>query len=393
MPVPPALTSPSPAHVARPSAGVYEAHLNGGVLTMRMSREELPLTDLCDFALRRNIRRRFLFVSRVLGRHLPTRPWQMQDAASRLAAKIHARDAAGPVLFFGMSETATTLAQAVYAAWHALGGRGLYIESTRRRTGGPVAFEFVESHSHASAHLVHLPSPADDPAQVFQNATRVIVVDDEATTGRTALGLVSSYAAWRGLPLTALQVEMAVLARWNPPPSGDCGLSAVHVLAEGTFDFRETGTFPEAPAQVVHADKSEIARRGARHGLSQPQSLPWSITATPGQRILVLGTGEFGYQPLLLAAELEAQGATAWVQATTRSPVLVGGAIGHARNFPALCGESHEEFLYNVPDCHAYDRVLLCCEDTPLAHNHPLREVPHLEVMPLPVATVPTASP
>lgn len=380
---------PLQPHLVQTAPGSYEARLTGGVLTMSMRREELPLPDLCDFALRRNARRRFLFVSRVLGRHMPTRPGELRDVATRLAQQIASGNAGDcePVLFFGMSETATTLAQAVYAAWHEMGGRGLYIESTRRRTGGPIAFEFAESHSHASAHLVHLPSPEDDPERVFQQAKRVVVVDDEATTGRTASGLAAAYAAWRGIPVEQLEVELAVLARWNPPQDeASMGKVAIHALIEGVFEFRETGEFPEAPAQVVHADVLSHARRGARHGLSQPQQMPWpdDAKAIPGERILVLGTGEFGYQPLLLAAALEAQGATAWVQATTRSPVLTGGAIGHARTFPALTGESHADFLYNVPDAHRYDRVLLCCEDSHPPLNHPLRELPRLEVLPLP---------
>ncbi len=387
-----ALPPASPTHVVQTAPGRYDAHLQGGMLRMQMTQEDLPLTELCDFAIRRNARRRFLFVSRVLGRHMPTRPARMWDVAGRLAARIQAHGGAEPVLFFGMSETATTLAQAVFAGWEKLGGRGLYIESTRRRTGEPVAFEFVEGHSHASAHLVHLPSPIDDPEGIFTSARRVIVVDDEATTGKTAMGLVASYAAWRRVPLETLQVETAVLARWNPPAENS-GLAAVHVLTEGTFEFFETGTFPDAPAQVAHADVTEQARRGARHGLSHAQEMPWqeALTVQPGEQVLVVGTGEFGFQPLLLATHLEKLGATAWVQATTRSPVLPGGAMGHVRDFPALCGESHREFLYNVPDHHPYDRVLLCCEDTTLAADHPLRSLPKLELMPLPDKLAPAS--
>ncbi|RBP44604.1 phosphoribosyltransferase-like predicted ribonucleoside biosynthesis protein [Roseimicrobium gellanilyticum] len=379
------ITRPFQPHLIQTAPGRYEARLSGGVLTMEMHREEVPLPELCDFALRRNARRRFLFVSRVLGRHMPTRPGHLRDAAARLARKIAAGNGRGPVLFFGMSETATTLAQAVYAAWHELGCAGLYIESTRRRTGGSIAFEFVESHSHASAHLVHLPSPEDDPEGVFQKASRVVVVDDEATTGRTAAGLAAAYAAWRGIPVEAMRVELAVLARWNPPQgAAPLGEVTIHTLLDGAFEFRETGVFPEAPAQVAHADVQSNARCGARHGLSRPQEMPWSVKANPGERILVLGTGEFGYQPQLLASALEGQGATAWVQATTRSPVLTGGAIGHSRTFPSLTGEGHPEFLYNVPDDHPYDRVLLCCEDTLLPSDHPLRQVPRIEILPLP---------
>ena len=75
----------------------------------------MPLEQLCGFAARRNPRRGFLFVSRVLGRHLPTRPRVMRDAQLRLARRIPV-DLPGPVVVLGLAETAIALAQGVHAA-------------------------------------------------------------------------------------------------------------------------------------------------------------------------------------------------------------------------------------------------------------------------------------
>ena len=100
--------------------------------------------------------------------------------------------------------------------------------------------------------------------------------------------------------------------------------------------------------------------------------------------VLVIGTGEFGFLPLLLAEQIEAGGGRSFLQGTTRSPVALGGAIGHIRAFPALTGEGYPEFLYNVPDDHAYDRVILCCEDRVPPLDHPIFAVPRLECRILP---------
>ena len=94
----------------------------------------------------------------------------------------------------------------------------------------------------------------------------------------------------------------------------------------------------------------------------------------------MIGAGEFGFVPFLLAEQIEGAGGDAFVQATTRSPVMEGGAIGHVRSFPALDGSGYTEFLYNVPDDHSYDRIILCCEGAPPPPTHPLRAVPSLEV-------------
>ncbi len=362
----------------------FEARLSGGSFRFAMSKQEVPLRELCDVALRHNSRRRFLFVSKVLGRHWPVRPAALSEVARRLAEKLALKLKEGPVIFIGMAETATTLGQAVFREWLALGGSGLYIESTRRRTGGPLAFEFAEAHSHATAHAVHLPSAQEDPHGWFQTAVQAVIVDDEATTALTAAALAEQFRLWRGGD-GSLAVTLAVLLSWHSPSAAKPhGLAGIESLAEGAFEFHTQAELSTPPVVQHTLDMQVTARRGVRHGTICQEMLPghWQATARHGERVLVIGQGEYGFQPLLLAEWLEQQGASAWVQATTRSPILIGGAIQHVRRFPALSGEGHDEHLYNVPQDHGYDRVLLCLEDTQPAQDHPIWQVPGLEVLP-----------
>ena len=351
----------------------YRTQIPGGSLRLWMEHEAMPLPDALDFAARNNPRRRFLFVSRVLGRHLPTRPAQLRGAAAALAAELNATNLAEPCLFLGMAETATTLGQAVFREWIRPGRRGLYLDTTRRRTGGPVAFSFTEAHSHAPGHLVHLPSRADDPDDIFRDARTLVIVDDEATTGRTAEQLFAAYQSWGGRAETG---RLAVLVHWRDPGAASFSLR-VHSLLSGRFEF----TPAEAPAfraaSAAEATRVVLAPLGTRHGLMVPQSCPWASELAG--RVLVVGAGEFGFQPLLLAEAIESAGGEAFLQATTRSPVAYGGAISHIRAFPALSGEGYDEFLYNVPDEHTYDRVILCCEDRLPPPGHPLLALPRLE--------------
>lgn len=361
----------------------YEALLPGGRFLFAMGKQEVPLRELCDVALRHNSRRRFLFVSKVLGRHWPVRPSALREVARRLADKLALRLNNGPVIFIGMAETATTLGQAVFREWLALGGSGLYIESTRRRTGGPLAFEFCEAHSHATAHAVHLPSALEDPHGWFQAAGQVVIVDDEATTALTAAALAERLRSWRGGD-ESLSVTLAVLLFWHTPSlEKPHGLAGIESLAEGSFEFHTLAELPTPPAVQHTLDMRVTARRGVRHGTINEEPLPrhWQVATRQGERILVIGQGEYGFQPLLLAERLEQQGASAWVQATTRSPILLGGAIQHVRSFPALSGEGYDEHLYNVPPDHGYDRVVLCLEDSPPALDHPIWQVRGLEVL------------
>ena len=374
------LSEPTTWSVTGP--GAYAARLpRGEEFHFRIDREDLPFTNLCEVAIRNNPRRRFLFVSRVLGRHWPVRPAALRDVAARLAKKVSQLDLGDPTIFIGMAETATSLGQAVFREWRNMGRSGLYIESTRRRTGGAIAFQFSEIHSHASLHLIHQPGAKEDPGKWFAHARHVVIVDDEATTKATASALIRALREWR--PNVPFSSCLAAILTWKVQPTAPPhDLDSIVALVEGSFEFCSAADFPSPPRPRDAVGSSVPTRREPRHGVRDPEALPsdWDVSVAPGERILVVGNGEHGYRPLLLAEALEFGGALSWLQATTRSPILPGGGIGHVREFPALSGEDHREFLYNVPDDHPYTRVILCTEDSVPSRNHPIWQIPHLEV-------------
>lgn len=374
--------TPSPTTWRFEKPGKYSVALPGGTFTFEMEREEMAFPDICDLAIRNNAKRRFLFVSKVLGRHIPVRPADLRDVASRLARKLRAELKPGPVVLIGMAETATTLGQAVFREFVKQGGEGFYIESTRRPTGGIQAFSFSESHSHATAHVIHMPSPGDDPEDLLKNAEQVVVVDDEATTAKTAAGLVHALKEWRGSEGVPFDSWLAVILRWRQGDKDDEAFTGITSLVEGKFCFKAAGDLADAPAAREKIDGRVLASKGIRHGSFCPQELPehWDTFVNKGEKILIIGNGEYGFQPLLLAEAMEYFGAEVRVMATTRSPILAGGAIIHIRSFPALSGEGYTEFLYNVPSDHGYDRVILCLEDAAPAASHPIVEIPKLEV-------------
>ncbi|MCM3925954.1 phosphoribosyltransferase domain-containing protein, partial [Frankia sp. AiPs1] len=162
------------------------------------------LDALVGLALRRNPRRAHLLVSRVLGKHLPVAPGAGLAAGADLAALVRALpgfpvDGAaaaahhgdtvqngegartGP-LVIGYCETATALGHAVADG---LAGSH-YLHTTRRDLPAvPPVLEFTESHSHASHHWL----VPEDPA-ILRGGEPIVLVDDELSTGRTALGTI-----------------------------------------------------------------------------------------------------------------------------------------------------------------------------------------------------------
>jgi hypothetical protein len=346
-----------------------------GELDLHVRRAELPLAALCGFGTRRNTRRGFLFISRVLGRHLPVRPHVMRDVQCRLAARIPA-DLPGPVVMIGMAETAIGLAHGVYEEYLRRSGRqdALFLHSTRFRLEQPPAFDFQEEHSHASGHLVYAPAAAEE-RELFRSARTLVLLDDEASTGTTFVNLARAFARththfermvsvvitnWLG------REREADFARALPAPS------TLVSLLDGDYTFTPAASAApaDAPSVVGNGDLKDAlltrndGRLGHRGLVDVPAAVVERARVRPGERVLVLGPAEFVYVPFRLAEALAGQGAEVWCQATTRSPVQVGNDVACALTFADNYGDGIPNFLYNVRPGQ-YDRVFICYE-TPM---------------------------
>ncbi len=99
----------------------------------------------------------------------------------------------------------------------------------------------------------------------------------------------------------------------------------------------------------------------------------------------MLGSGEFVWQPFLLAERLEQAQADVRFGSLTRSPIAQGMAIASAITFTDNYGLGMPNFVYNVAH-QRFDRVIVCVE-TPIDSVCPtlLRELanvaPRVEVV------------
>lgn len=352
------------------------ADLASGRIAVDVLESDFNPADLFGFAQRRNPKRAFLFVSRVLGRHVPVAPSAMRAAFSALAAKLPS-DLPGPVLVMGLAETAVGLGAGVHREYTTATGRddAVYLTSTRHALGTPVLAHFTEDHSHATAHLVHEPT---DPRlrTMVREARSCILVDDEITTGRTLRNLG---AALIGSGTDRMErVVLATLTDWSGGSAGgDWPLpTSVVSLLSGRYVWTAAAgaQAPEMPrvavggTGAVHPDPAlDWGRLGA---VGHPAPCISHLGACRGDRILVLGTGEHVWRPFLLAEALEAAGCDVSFSAVTRSPIALGHAIGSALSFRDNYGLGISNFVYNV-DATAFDRIVLCSE-TPEAAIDPV---------------------
>ena len=337
--------------------------------------------DLVILGLRRNRRRAHLLVSTVLGKHIPPPPARIRGAADALGdavIELLGADLAALATVLGFAETATGLGHCVA---HRCSAR-LYLHSTRRHIDGvPVSGTFEEGHSHATTHLLQ---PSSPELLSLDPAAPVILVDDEISTGSTALRAITALQQItpRDRYVVASLVDMRTDAHRaeSARVAAELGVRIDHVaLADGSIELPEglvdavwdSVADPLNPVDDRRGRVTEIALPwptgvpdGGRHGFAHSDSEAFAhavadATAAvadhldPALEVVVVGHEELMYLPLCLAEELDRRGIPTRYQTTTRSPAHVRDVDGYPlrRGFTFTAPESDPgtpRFVYNL---------------------------------------------
>lgn len=315
------------------------------------------LSTLVQPGLRRNPRRAHLLVSTVLGKHIAVSPDIVREAGTRLGDAVTALNI-GAADVLGMAETATSLGHCVADRL----GAEVYLHSTRRPAPADHVFaEFQEGHSHATDHLLQ---PAG--TSVFRHERPLVIVDDEISTGRTALASIDAlHRRWprkRYVVASLVDVRAADHRRLAQLTSDTCGVPIDFVsLADGEVtlpegltervcalpDPRLNPTYPglRGTYRTVQLSWPEVVPAGGRHGflLTDTPAFDAAVAVAVaelgaqldrGRSLLVVGHEELMYLPLRIAELLATQGFDTRFQSTTRSPAHV---LDHP-GYPLRCG-------------------------------------------------------
>lgn len=369
-------------------AGRFDVRLDGDA--------ELPV--LVRLALRRNARRAHLLVSTVLGKHIPADPRSVHETGLELGRQVAKCLDGRSALVLGFAETATGLGHTVAEALTAP-----YLHSTRRAAPGVAEYTvFEEEHSHASRHRL-LP---EDAALLGQGDV-LVLVDDELSTGRTALNTITAlharvprshyvlaalvdlrseehrhstarFAAERGI-----QIDVVALASGSvtlPPGflAEAAGVVAGGIDPEPVADrraavIRYPGVWPRAVRESGRHGFLPEHVRAARDAALRVAAV---VAERCGDRVLVVGTEELMYAPTLIASELAERLPHVRICSTTRSPVFAtdepGYPIRSVLSFPSH-DPAHDgpgtRFAYNVPS-DLTDVVLVVDEDADSPQLH-----------------------
>lgn len=346
------------------------------------------LDSLLDFAERINPKRAFLFVSKVLGKHIPVTPALMNESYKSLSAIIP-KNLATPLTVVGMAETAVCLGAGVYREIKNQYGREAVFVTTTRHPAKhlPVLSEFLEEHSHAQDQLIYGSNDKDIQKHIESSKT-LILVDDEISTGKTFKNLIQSL-----LNADLKNVERIVLVslvNWNDGNLEDTfmGLPIESIaLLHGNWSWESNNTalnqtMPNVSTTAQGAHEIIAPTTWGREpSYLDHHPMPAFKPIQEGEKVLVLGSGEFLWLPFLVAEKLELDGHDVYFSSTTRSPIMQGKAIKSICSFQDNYGLGIVNYAYNVKD-KDFDRVLLIVE-TPKDSIDPalFSEIKNLEVV------------
>ncbi|WP_280221832.1 phosphoribosyltransferase domain-containing protein [Nocardia neocaledoniensis] len=329
--------------------------------------------------LRRNPRRAHLLVSTVLGKHLPTDPRVVIGAGDQLGDLVREKLGDRDAVVLGFAETATGLGHCVAARLDA----ACYLHSTRRHEPRATTLAgFEEGHSHATSHLLQ---PA--PAGIFANDLPLVLVDDEISTGDTAIDAVRALHEFapRSHYVLASLVDMRTAADRAKFEAFAAELGAridTVCLATGRVDLpagliEKVTALPDPELNPAAAQRGSFRKlelswpsdvpEGGRHGILSADAANFDIAlkvATgevqsvldaefAGRPVIVLGHEELMYLPVRMAAALADSGTPARFQTTTRSPAHVLDEPGYPlrRGFRFTAPEpdpTADRYLYNA---------------------------------------------
>ncbi|WP_291582214.1 phosphoribosyltransferase domain-containing protein [Clostridium sp. UBA6640] len=369
----------------------------------------IPYNALFSVAARKNPKRSFLFVSKVIGKHVPMSPYNL-----RLIGNILARDYFSKknnivdnnieplvndlinlntnstnkisedslrilnkkltldkkTLFIGFAKTATALGQAVASSFE----NAYYIQTTRDELLSLKSYcLFKEEHSHAVDHLMY---PLNN--ELLMNCDEIVLVDDEITTGKTSLNLIKelnnnlkcnsfsiiSILDWRSADNLKLFSDIDTI-----------NLSAFSLI-KGNFNCEKSGEVTEVKIDTIPLDNTisseevlidhkenidEFHRYSGRFGMTP---YDWNnlsrevgkITGIIKDKIddsatLCLGHEEFIFMPSLVACNL---GDNVLFHSSTISPIYCDNSyefygIKNKIELDSLFNKSNKNYIYNIP--------------------------------------------
>ncbi|MGL4848740.1 MAG: phosphoribosyltransferase domain-containing protein [Clostridium sp.] len=355
-------------------------------IKIKENKFNLDINDLIVMGKRsNNEKRNFLFISKVLGKHLEIKPKVCREIGKDLVKLL---DKNNSPLVLGFAETATGIGMA--AASHIKDS--YYVTTTREEIESVKSiFEFDEEHSHAVEHRCLL----EDKGKLF-NAKEIVLVDDEITTGKSMLNIISEIIKHTKVR----NFKIITILDWRNKEYLDLyekfiKENSVNIevlsLIKGEIEIKSNEVYKDEDGEELK-EKSEVIdlniferriektkfgeesylKNSGRFGVSYDEIIGLEDRAKFAARainklvgkgkILVLGHGENIYIPSRIGSYLEGD---IYYKTTTRSPIYCEKTEGYPiQSKNIFFNKDVKYYFYNKEIVEKeYDKVVLITED------------------------------
>ena len=354
----------------------------------------LNIEDYLDLAIRNNKKRRFLFVSKCLGKHLPCKAMDMDKLGYDIVRAYEKKqDYLNSGLVISFAETGTALGHSVF---NYINADYEFIHTTRERLENKKSLEFLEEHSHATNHNLYY-----EDLKRFESGEEIVLVDDEITTGNTCINLIrkinSIYPKKRYTICSILNwMDCDAFDRFkNLENEIDAKINFVYLFA-GDFKFEcdedkveklilesekeckvftknkdlkvsytylDMKKYEKNEKYIKYTGRFGINKKDQNNLLEDVRRESKKLEVKDREKTLFLGSEEFMYIPMLFAKQFE--GKNIYYHSTTRSPI-VDLAI---ENYPIKSKFPHnsiynrgvQNYVYNI-DKYNYEKCFFFCE-------------------------------
>ena len=319
--------------------------IKAGTLLLQSSEHRETLDNIVAFACRENPKRHFILINKLIGRYTPTAPSVMRATYNQLAERV-GYDSDCYVVSF--AEAATGLGAGVADSLARDQDNEVYFQhTTRHKLEEELWFTVDEEHSHAVNHLFYKPSP--DLYEAIIKSKKLVIVDDEITTGRTIkvflLQILPYLADLEEIVITYI-VDLIALKNHLQDLNLDIPIRYVSLVKANITLKKDPEFNPQLPNKVnSELDHSDSISSAGRCAIRMPYCETLNqIQST--KSTLVIADGEHQYIPFLLAEQLERTGVEVAFQSINRSPILVCDEIVNKYNITANT-DGTEHYLYN----------------------------------------------
>ena len=368
-------------------------------INIRENKYNLNLNDLIVMGKRiNNEKRNFLFISKVLGKHIEAKPSVCKEIGCKLAGLIFNKEEEGEtyknnekICVLGFAETATGLGMAVASYIQ----NSYYLTTTREDIKEIKSIlKFEEEHSHATTHKCF---PLDKDKLI--NSEKIILVDDEITTGKSMINIIKelkevtnakkfiilSFLDWRNKEhrkayddlvnkeninvevLSLISGEIKIKDTTTYMDNNDNVINdTTNVLNYNALDRIElkTNYEKEVESYLLHTGRFGVEFNEIESLEGKCEDIANRLEEFIGsnEKILVLGHGENIYIPCRIAAYIKGD---VYFKSTTRSPIYCDDVDGYPiKEKHVFYHKGIKYYFYNKSEIEKkYDKVILITED------------------------------